>query len=297
MAQPRPVIPNSFYLISRRCTERRFLMRPDAATNNAYLYCLIVAALRIEIDVLLMCAMSNHHHVVIFDRFGRYPEFIEHFHKLFARSQNRLRRRWENFWACKQTSVVRLENREDVLNKLVYTAANPVNDDLVDRVHHWPGVCGLRALLTGATLHATRPRHFFRSNGPMPLEVEMTLRVPPELDRRDDLLEELERLVRQIEDRKVLERNRTGRRVLGRRQILRQSWTAAPTTFEQHRELSPRVAALDTQSRIDAIERHRLFVAAYRVARESWLRGFACPFPYGTYRLRRSMGVAIESSN
>jgi REP element-mobilizing transposase RayT len=294
MAQPRPVIPNSFYLITRRCTQRQFLMRPDDATNNAYLYCLIVAALRFEIDVLLMCAMSNHHHVVIFDRLGRYPEFIEHFHKLFARSQNALRGRWENFWTSTQTSVVRLENREDVVNKLVYTATNPVNDHLVERVHHWPGVCGLRALITGKALRATRPRHFFRKDGPMPLEVEMTLRVPPELD--GDVLDEVERLVAQIEERAAVERNRTGRRVLGRRRILRQRWDAAPTTFDPHREMSPRIAAADAQSRIDAIERQRLFVSAHRAARESWLRGLVCPFPFGTYRLRRLVGVPIANS-
>jgi len=34
-------------------------LRPDAATNNAFLYCLIHAALRCEVDVLLPCAMSN----------------------------------------------------------------------------------------------------------------------------------------------------------------------------------------------------------------------------------------------
>jgi hypothetical protein len=75
---------------------RRGLLRPDPATNNAFLYCLIAAALRCEIDVLLPCAMSNHYHAVIYDRAGRYPEFIEHFHKLLARSQNALRGRWEN---------------------------------------------------------------------------------------------------------------------------------------------------------------------------------------------------------
>jgi hypothetical protein len=40
---------------------------------------------------------------VIYDRAGRYPEFIEHFHKLLARSQNALRGRWEAFWSCEQT--------------------------------------------------------------------------------------------------------------------------------------------------------------------------------------------------
>jgi hypothetical protein len=36
---------------------------------------------------------------VIYDRFGRYPDFVEHFHKMFARSQNALRGRWENLWS------------------------------------------------------------------------------------------------------------------------------------------------------------------------------------------------------
>ncbi len=77
---------------------------------------------------------------MIYDRAGRYPEFIEHFHKLLARSQNALRGRWENLWSAEQTCVVKLVDREAVIDKLVYTAANPVQDHLVDRVHLWPGV-------------------------------------------------------------------------------------------------------------------------------------------------------------
>jgi biotin-(acetyl-CoA carboxylase) ligase len=73
---------------------------------------------------------------VIFDRYGRYPEFVEHFHKMLARSQNALRGRWENFWSSEQVCVVRLVGREDVIAKLVYTATNPVKDGLVDRVDH-----------------------------------------------------------------------------------------------------------------------------------------------------------------
>jgi hypothetical protein len=140
---PRQVLPRQFYLITRRCCQRQFLLRPDAATNNAFLYCLIDAALRCEIDVLLPCAMSSHYHAVIYDRAGRYPEFIEHFHKLLARSQNALRGRWENLWSAEQSCVVRLVDREAVIDKLVYTAANPVQDHLVDLVHHWRGVNGL----------------------------------------------------------------------------------------------------------------------------------------------------------
>lgn len=139
-------------MITRRCTQRQLLLRPDRETNNAFTYCLIEAALRCEVEVLLTCAMSNHHHTVIYDRRGRYPEFVEHFHKIFARSQNALRGRWENFWASEQVCVVRLVDRNAVMDKLVYTATNPVQDHLVDRVHHWPGVNGLAALLAGRSL-------------------------------------------------------------------------------------------------------------------------------------------------
>ena len=90
MSLPRQVISGQFYLVTRRCTQRQFLLRPDAATNNAFTYCLIEAAQRTQVEVLLPCAMSNHH-TVIYDRCGRYPEFAEHFHKMFARSQNALR--------------------------------------------------------------------------------------------------------------------------------------------------------------------------------------------------------------
>src|SRR5512140_3045117 len=172
---PRQVLPRRFYLITRRCTQRQFLLRPDPATNNAFLYCLIDAALRSEIDVLLPCAMSNHYHAVIYDRRGRYPEFIEHFHKLLARSQNALRGRLENMGSSEQTCVVKLVDREAVIDKLVYTATNPVADHLVDRVHHWPVVNGLGALLAGRPLRATRPLHFFRPDGPMPDTLELTL--------------------------------------------------------------------------------------------------------------------------
>jgi hypothetical protein len=53
---PRQVLPRQFYLVTRRCTQRRFLLRPDTATNSAFLYCLTTAALRSEIDILLPCA-------------------------------------------------------------------------------------------------------------------------------------------------------------------------------------------------------------------------------------------------
>ena len=269
------------------------MLHPDAATNNGFLYCLIAAALRCEIDVLLPCAMSNHYHVVIYDRAGRYPEFIEHFHKLLARSQNALRGRWENFWACEQTCVVKLVEREAVIDKLIYTAANPVQDHLVDRVHCWPGVNGLGALLAGRPLRATRPLHFFRPDGRMPDELELPLTIPGELGPTDAVVSELRDRVRAVELECAAERARSGRRVLGRRAVRAQSWRESPTSMEPRRNLRPRVATRSKWVRIEALMRNRAFIADYASAREQWRNGHLAVFPPGTYWLHRFASVPV----
>jgi REP element-mobilizing transposase RayT len=290
---PRQVLPGQFYMITRRCTQRQLLLRPDRETNNAFTYCLIDAARRCEVEVLLTCAMSNHHHTVIYDRRGRYPEFVEHFHKMFARSQNALRGRWENFWSSEQVCVVKLVDRDAVMDKLVYTAANPVQDHLVDRVHHWPGLNSLGALLAGRRLRATRPPHFFRPDGPMPEVVEMQLMLPPELGPEAELLAELRERVRAVELEREAERRRTGHRVLGRRGVLAQSWRDQPTSCEPRRNLRPQVATRSKWARVEALLRNRAFVEGYARARESWRAGAPVVFPPGTYWLRRFAYVPV----
>jgi hypothetical protein len=46
-------------MITRRCSERRFFLRPDAATNNAFIYCLALAVQRSKEEVIFSVAMSN----------------------------------------------------------------------------------------------------------------------------------------------------------------------------------------------------------------------------------------------
>ena len=53
MSVPRQVLKKQFYLITRRCTQRQFLLRPDDATNNAFIYCLAIAARRCDVAVIL----------------------------------------------------------------------------------------------------------------------------------------------------------------------------------------------------------------------------------------------------
>lgn len=287
-------------MLTRRCTHRQFLLRPDRETNNAFIYCLAVAAQRHGITVMNFVQMSNHLHDAIYDRFGTAPAFYEHFHKLLARCVNALRGHWENFFAPGQTSVVRLETQDALIEKLVYIATNPVNDGLVERVDDWPGASGYRALLEKGTLRATRPRHFFAEDGDMPKEVFLELDIPPELGDRNAIAEAVKARVEAVEAEEARKRVASGTRVLGRYAILRQSWRDSPTTRERRRGLSPTIAARNLWARLEAIQRKREFTAAYRKARQSLLDGTPIPFPFGTYRLRHLVGVVVapaENSN
>jgi len=280
-------------MITRRCTQRQFLMRPDRETNNAFIYCLAVAAQRHGMTIMNFVQMSNHLHDAIFDRDGTAPAFYEDFHKLLAKCVNALRGRWENFFATEQTSVVRCETQDALIEKLVYIATNPVNDGLVERVEDWPGASGFRALLDGTPLRATRPRHFFAANGDMPEEVTLELVIPPELGDRVEILAAVQTRVAAVEAEKARERAASGKRVLGRYGILRQSWRDSPTSREPRRRLRPTIAARSLWARLEAIQRKREFTAAYRAARRALIAGNPIPFPFGTYRLRFLVGVLV----
>jgi putative transposase len=73
MGLPRAVIPGRVYLISRRCAERRFFLRPDAAMTEAFVYCLAAAARRTGVQIIFSAVMSNHHHTGVIDPEGRLP--------------------------------------------------------------------------------------------------------------------------------------------------------------------------------------------------------------------------------
>jgi hypothetical protein len=283
-------------MVTRRCTQRQFLLRPDRESNNAFIYCLAVAAQRHAVEVMAFIQMSNHLHDGTFDREGNQPAFFEYFHGLLAKCMNSMRGRWENFFSSTQTSVVRLETREALIKELVYIITNPVLDDLVERVSEWPGASGYEALLTGQPLRATRPRHFFADGGTMPEEVTLHLRIPPELGDSAEILAEIQARVTVVEEEEIARRARTGKRVLGRYAVLRQSWRDTPTSYERRRGLRPTFAARSLWAALEAIQRKHDFIAAYRKARLALLAGTPTLFPPGTYWLRRFAGVAVAGS-
>jgi REP-associated tyrosine transposase len=59
MTAPRATLPGCYYLITRRCTQRQFLLRPGNKTNQAFLYCLAEAAARYGIEIAGYCDRAH----------------------------------------------------------------------------------------------------------------------------------------------------------------------------------------------------------------------------------------------
>ena len=60
MAVPRCVVRGKTLFVSRRCSERRFFLRPCRATRSTVVYLVAEAAERYGVMVHALCVLSNH---------------------------------------------------------------------------------------------------------------------------------------------------------------------------------------------------------------------------------------------
>jgi hypothetical protein len=286
-------------MITRRCSERRFFLRPDPETNNAFVYCLGLAALRAKVDLLFVVAMSSHYHAGVHDPDGNFPVFAEHFHALLARCQNAHLGRFEAFWSSDATSVVRLVDPEDVLAKMVYAYVNPCAADLVDTAQEWPGVSSFEPAFSTGRMTATRPSFFFRCDGAQPESISVTICRPRGF--ADQTAEEwctlITEQVREAEEVHRERRRAAGKSVLGRQAVLAQKPFDSPQSPESHFGVCPRIAAKSKWARIEAIQRSKAFVERHKAAIKSWMAGIAdVLFPYGTYWMRKFARVLCDDA-
>jgi len=298
MSVPRRVIPGATYLVTRRCSERRFFLRPGLEVNAVIRYCLALAAARHDIMLHAYVVLSNHYHFILTDPRGVLPLFEHDFDLLVARALNARYGHFEAFWASGTYSAVVLTDRDAILEKIAYTLANPVSAGLVSRSEVWPGLISRVSDIGAPPAAIPRPPHFFRQDGGavLPVEVGLALVVPPGFEGLP--LDEVRALVaaRLAAHEERARREREGRPFLGRRGVLQQRVADRPGDHEPHFELNPRVAGRDKWKRIEALGRMRTFVAAYRHAWMQFKAGLrAVVFPAGTWKLRRELGVWCEA--
>jgi REP element-mobilizing transposase RayT len=274
-------------MLSRRCSERRFFLKPCKRTRDIFLYALALYAQRYRIQVHAFCVMSNHHHLALTDTLGLLPDFARDFHALIARSMNHSLDRWEGFWDRDSYSGVRLVTRHDVLDKLVYILANPVAAGLVRRASDWPGPWSDPRLIGGKPLKVRRPVGFFDEDGNLPEVVELQLVPPRGFEGHSSFVELLLQSLAEAERLAIARIEGEGHSFLGLAGVLSQSVHSRPATYEPRRQLNPRVACRGKWKRIETLQRLKGFVNAYKAALAAWRRGLRdALFPPGTWHMR-----------
>lgn len=284
------------YKVTRRVTQRLFLLKPEYVTRQVFGYCLGVALQRFGILLHAAKVLCNHYHLDLTDPHGRLPEFKHLLNMLVARAMNAHWGRFENFFASDAPSDVELVTSAEVLDRMVYTLTNPVKDGLVRCGAEWHGLTtyGMRF---GSKMVFERPEKFFDENGSLPERVEVEVTRPdilPELSD-DELFQLLMHKVKARERELADAARRENRRFLGMKRVLRQRHTDSPASRERRFGLNPRVASRSKWQRIAALQRNQQWLAAYREALEKFRRGIRdVLFPHGTYLMRVRYGVACQ---
>jgi len=292
MSQPRQVLPDITYLITRRVVGRTFLLRPDAAITQILLYLLAVSASRFGMQVHAFCAMSDHLHIVATDTRGVLPQFLGFFNRLTALCTMVLRGWDGSVWDNNAASAVRLTTHAAIVEKIAYVLANPVTAGLVLRADEWPGATVRVDDLGRGMLRAKRPEVYLDPENPAwPEEASLPLTLPPNIEQddarsfRDQVAAELLRLERKAHDAMW----QKGRSVLGAKQVMAVSPYERATSFEPRCRCNPTFAVGRDQDDMlpRAADMVKAFRGAYREALEYWRKGVRdVVFPAGTWWMR-----------
>jgi putative transposase len=295
MTQPRQILPQSTYFVTRRCSEQRFFLTPSSKTNHIFAFCLAWAAKAYGVQLHAFCVMSNHWHAVLTDPEGKLPDFMAHVHKYVAKCLNLSLKRRENLWSDQSYSAVRLETEVEVMDKMVYTLGNPVKAGLVRRASEWPGLTsGCKAY--GSRRFVPRPRDFFRAQGSVQEQCELTVTVPPHFEPMSPT--EFQALLNQnvAEYEKRCRREQKGA-FLGIKRILGQSPFTAPKRLQKKFSRHVQLAGKSKEVLQAGMQRLKAFVQAYREAFTQFKAGNRqAVFPPGTYWMRLHASVCCAAA-
>lgn len=297
MTAPRQVLPEATYLVTRRCADRHFFLRPSALTNAIVLFVLAVAVRRFGIQLHAYCVMSNHLHLVLTDPEARLPAFMGYLDGLVSRAINAmLGREGKHFWEPARYSAVRLLDLDDVVDKIAYTLANPVEAGLVTSGRLWPGLWSAPGLIGAGPQEVPRPVFFFRKKGPLPERVELELTAPPGFASASQLRDRAVVALGARERELVRAAREAGRGFLGAERVLAQDPLSRPATEDPPSDLNPKIAGRDLDKVVAALAGIVDFVRSYKAALRKLREGVAdVLFPAGTYLMRVAHGVACEA--
>ena len=290
-------------MITRRCSEQRFFLRPDDETTRIVTYILARALRRYGVELHAVVVMSNHIHLVVTDVLGNLPEFLRYLDSQIARAMNRKLGRREAFWDNQRCNWVKLRAAEDVLKAIAYVHANPVKAGLTKRAAYWPGLSswgqghGSGALGRMGRYTVVRPKGFFRATEANSQREELQLTKPTLCDAMSnaDYREAVAYYTREEEQQARAEVTY----VMGAKRVCQQDPFSAPKGAAKARlpGMHPNVSGHLREVLLEGIREYRAFQQAYREAWECYRYDPTALFPAGTYwmRIYAHVNVAPDS--
>ncbi len=292
---PRLARPGT-YLLTRRCLERRYFLKPSALFNNMLTFLVGLGCQLYGLEVHAFGFLSNHYHLLVTDPTGRnISKFVQWFNGEIARSGNCYMARRDHFWDSSKSSQVWIPpHAEDLIEKLAYVICNPVTSQLVPTAKQWPGAVTLAGDVGKTTFRATRPTFFFDPKGNTPSDIVFLTTLPRAVDAKP---EELERRLRErcneVEREVQADVEARGESFVGAKKVLSASRNDSPSTPDNGFGLDPHVACKDGRLRVRLLEMLKKFRHEYREARLAFCEGIRdVVFPPGTYLMVERFGCA-----
>ena len=288
----RMFVPGEIYLVTMRCFQGRFLLRPSEQTNEV-LGGVLARAVRLSgVELFAFTFASNHMHLLVRAPRGNMPRFMQHLATNISKKVGFLAGWRGAFWERRYSAQPVLDE-EALQDRLRYLLAHGPKEGLVRKCAEWPGLSSLKLLLVrrprrfrwfdwtrrSSSRLASRKRSRFDDCWAEPEELVLAPLPSTTLRTRGAIGRFLQRATQAIE----MEAARTHRRVLGVSGVLWQHPQHRPNRLER----KPRplchttVAALREEFR----ERYRAYAAAFGEASSRWKAGdFFAQFPDCAFR-------------
>ena len=291
MTQPRRHIPGQVVHLTRRCFQRKFLLRPDSFINRVVHYEAGRASKRHGQVIHGAMGMSNHIHQISTDTTGKRSGYMRDAMREISRARNHHLKREDSLWNSQPFGDTVLLDRDTIERQLVYAWTNPVEAGLVARAEDWPGF-KILPRHWGKTYRIKRPEAYYGRESPE--YVELTPMPPPGYDDMtlDEVREHFQELLREAEDE--IHKARRNKKFRGAVRVCRTDPFSSPKSPSLMGSLSPRFASKNGELLSRAIDLHHQFQANYQRRRVDWMAGKRVTFPAGTVQLRRCAPVTCK---
>jgi putative transposase len=282
-------------MITRRCTERMFVLGADDRSAEAFSYCLAEAAARFGILVHAAVVMSNHLHLIVTDVHGMLPRFSHLFFNQLAKATNARTGHTESVFARgDRYHGLELLSTDAIACKIAYLIGNPAKAGLVETRNKWPGfITSVKDMLEYKVYHASvgdNPYLQARKDKVLPLQITP----PPSVTDIAAFAANVTTQLDSLEEHYRKERQAGGRSVKGALAVRAEKWFRKPKSGVRLFQMNPALAERVKSIRVAAIVALKRFRAAYREALQAFRGGKRnVRFPAGTWWMRVTLNASV----